>query len=639
MTNDSTRREFIKVLAAGGAVCGVAPAWTAGSGARCHAADAKPTSPGAALDPKAVEAEMQRRARGYLPQRRLVVDYYRIGRKLAYPLPLTSLPVPDVPVPGIPGYPWSTWLSWTLEERILALGWVAEWFEEKEARNAAAADLAALAALAAVRKKPQFGSHGTHSLDGCYPLEMGGRRPAAQAARSVPPPRGGLSAGLRQVAWRGADQGRHPPSKRASCRVAQHRPHQHGGRCAHGRRRAAPCRVRCSTRDLNALFGAVLELRAKGFSEGVAYDGYVLDFIADWLSTLPEKDRSPILDHPHLDHYLDQSYMLSAPGAAEQVAEIGDVEPREMPFHLSAQAKLLGLRGNATRAWHLARCPLDWFRTDGLAALRSAKSELSGKTPPAGALDAHYAAVLRTGWEADDVAVAVSCTNSPMGHIPSDNGTLVLGTRGKWLIADPGYQQYAKGDEREFTIGPTAHNAPLINGTAQTQKQPRRLVLEEVGPSVRRVAIDLTACYPSSVPLTTLGATRLALGQEPGRRRRPAGRQAAAAGHLPLARAPGLRLVGRGQLGAADARRGAALVDLPPSPAFRRQPAPTARIARPALAGLPARKGRTGGLVGLRVGRRAPRAAGGPRRPADPPPGPDVCRVILWSVITPWEAR
>ena len=75
MTNDSTRREFIKVLAAGGAVCGVAPASTAGSGSRCHAADAKPGGPGAALDPKAVEAELQRRAREYVPQRRLVVDY------------------------------------------------------------------------------------------------------------------------------------------------------------------------------------------------------------------------------------------------------------------------------------------------------------------------------------------------------------------------------------------------------------------------------------------------------------------------------------------------------------------------------------------------------------------------------------
>lgn len=503
MTNESTRREFIKVLAAGSAVCGVASTWTAGSGSRCHAAAEKPASPVAGLDPKAVAGEIQRRARGCLLQRRLVVDYYRIGRKLAYPLPLTSLPVPDVPVPGIPGYPWSTWLSWTLEERILALGWVAEWFQEEEARNAAAADLAALTAwpqygeslcsahtgrilwTAATRWK-WVGDDLRRKLREACRRHVESRLPASDKLPSAAPTKDEI---LRRKA---PHAGLHNISListvgDALMAVAAQHP-------------AAPV----LNARLSALFGAVLELRGKGFSEGVAYDGYVLDFIADWLSTLPEKDRSPILDHPHLDHYLDESYMLSAPGAAAQVAEIGDVEPREMPFHLSAQAKLLGLRGSATRAWHLTRCPVDWFRTDSLAALRSAPSELSGKTPPASALDAHYAAVLRSGWEVDDVAVAVSCTNSPMGHIPSDNGTLVLGTRGQWLIADPGYQQYAKGDEREFTIGPTAHNAPLLNGTAQTQKQPRRMVLEEVGPNFRRVAIDLTACYPSSVPLTTL---------------------------------------------------------------------------------------------------------------------------------------
>ena len=200
---------------------------------------------------------------------------------------------------------------------------------------------------------------------------------------------------------------------------------------------------------------------------------------------------------------------------------------------------------------------------------------------------------------------------------------------GKWLITDPGYQQYAKGDEREFTIGPTAHNAPLINGTAQTQKQPRRMVLEEVGPSVRRVAIDLTACYPSAVPLTTLvrhvwlSGKNLVVVADQLEGKQPLqatyhwhGHPACAwwvEANWALLTLDGVQL----------------WFDLPPSPAFRRQPAPAARIARPAVAGLPARKGRTGGLVGLRVGRRAPRAAGGPRRPADPPPGPDVCCVIL----------
>lgn len=503
MTHDSSRRAFLKVLAAGGAMCGAASGWTASCGSPCHAADGAADGSGSGLDRRAVEAELRRRADGFKPQRRLVVDYYRIGRKLAYPLPRTSLEVPDVLVPGIPSYPWSTWLSWALEERILALGWAAEWFQEDGLRAAAAADLTALTAWphygksldsahlgrilwTAVTRWKWVADELRRKLREACRRHVEARRPAADRLPNTALSKEDLlrrktpHAGLHNI-------GLINTVGDALLAVAAQHP-------------AAPA----LDAQLTALFGAVLELRATGFSEGVAYDGYVLDFIADWLSTLPATDRSRILEHPSLEHFLDQSSMLSAPGAAEQVAEIGDVEPREMPFHLSAQAKLLSLCGGAPRVWHLARCRLDWFRADGLAALRSAQGELSGQAPPAGALDAHYATVLRTGWEQDDLAVAVSCTNSPMGHLPSDNGTLVLGTRGKWLIADPGYQQYAKGDEREFTVGPAAHNAPLVNGTAQNQKQPRRLVLEEIGTRLWRVAIDLTACYPPAASLTQL---------------------------------------------------------------------------------------------------------------------------------------
>ena len=73
------------------------------------------------------------------------MDYYRIRRKIAYPLPLLSLNLPNVPVPGIKGYPWSIWLLWTLEERIASLGWASQWFRDQETRPAATADLAALA--------------------------------------------------------------------------------------------------------------------------------------------------------------------------------------------------------------------------------------------------------------------------------------------------------------------------------------------------------------------------------------------------------------------------------------------------------------------------------------------------------------
>jgi hypothetical protein len=99
--------------------------------------DRGPTSE-RSLDREKIEAEIRCRAEQQVAQRRLVVDYYRIRRRLAYPLPVKSLWIPTVPVPTIPAYPWSIWMLWQLEERVNALGWAAEWFrQEKFARQAA----------------------------------------------------------------------------------------------------------------------------------------------------------------------------------------------------------------------------------------------------------------------------------------------------------------------------------------------------------------------------------------------------------------------------------------------------------------------------------------------------------------------
>jgi len=500
----TTRRQVLQ--AGAGGVLGV---WLSGFGTGSAApaleANAEPQAPGAALDRRTLEAEIQRRARWQLRQTRLIVDYYRIGRRIAYPLPLGELAAPQIPIPGLSSYPWGTWLSWTLEERVTGLGWAAEWFGDGDARKAAAADLAALAGWPTYGAHPSLSAAHTGRIlcnaatrwtwigddlrarvrEGCRRLvesvlpvsdkTLGSVESKDDLLRQKTPH--GLLHNIRLIATASAalaaGAAEHPAAARLNARV-------------------------------KALFGAVLELRSKGFGEGVGYDGYVLDFIADWLGSLPEPERAALLDHPNLSHYLDQSYMLGAPGAAEEVAELSDVEPRQMPFHLSAQAKLLRLRPDPVRAWLMARCPLDIFRCDALAALREPTSPPAAKVPAPGALDAHYAAVLRTGWNADDLAVAVSCSDSPMGHIQNDSGTLVIGTHGHWLITDPGYQQYVKGDERDFTVGPRAHNAPWINEHAPSQKRPRRIVLEDVGRGVRRVAVDLTACYPAAASLKTL---------------------------------------------------------------------------------------------------------------------------------------
>ena len=93
MVEMPSRREFIGVLLSSGALGAAAPSSDARDGASGSAPDAKPASPRSGVDKGRVEAEVRRRARRHLAQRRLVVDYYRIGRRLAYPLPLTSTEV------------------------------------------------------------------------------------------------------------------------------------------------------------------------------------------------------------------------------------------------------------------------------------------------------------------------------------------------------------------------------------------------------------------------------------------------------------------------------------------------------------------------------------------------------------------
>lgn len=491
----TTRRRFLHgVLGLAGALPALARAGSTG----------RPLV--APVDRGAVDAELRRRAQRELGQHRLVVDYYRIGRKLAYPLALPRLVLPEVPVPGLPKYPWATWYTWTLEERLMCLGWAGEWFADRAARVVAAAELAALA------QWPDYRQYGRPDLSSAHAARI-----LWTASTRWQWPDDELRARLRE-ACRRLVENTLPASDKLLGSLGDKgdilkRPAPHAllhnigligtvGAALAAKAAGHPAAARLDNR-LRALFGALLELRGQGFCEAVAYDGYVLDFVADWLGTLPQEERSIGLEDPRFEQYLEQSYMLSAPGRAEQVAELGDVEPREMPFHLSAQAKLLSLRPHPVRTWHMARCGLDFLRADALAALRVTGALPAAAVPPAGALDAHYAAVLRSGWDAADIAVAVSCSNSPMGHLPPDSGTLVLGTRGAWLIADPGYQQYAKGDERDFTLGPAAHNAPVLNGLAVSQNRPRRLALAEEAPGRYHMAVDLTACYPASLALKT----------------------------------------------------------------------------------------------------------------------------------------
>ncbi len=464
---------------------------------------------------ESIQAEVQNRAEAYLPQRQLLVDYYRIRMKLAYPLPIESLTEIEIPTPRPhKGYPWATWMTWALEERIDALGWAATWSMEERFSRKVQEDLQALANWPLYRDPDSWNTLPTgHAL-----------RTLWKAWSQWDWVSGELKETLAQAFARNLDdmlpqsEKWHGELKRKEDILESDSPHKHLHNIpligtlgtALGANAIAHPSASILNGRLTILIGALLELRAKDYHEAVAYDGYVLDFVCDWMASLPEPEREPILAHPRLNDYFEQSCRLSAPGNLLQVAELGDVEPFDMPFHVSAQAKLQGLRPDLQRAWYLSQCDITRLRTDALASMRAAVTQKNGtqdistQPPSLGALEAHQAMVLRSGWTHQDLAVAVSASASPYGHIQNDAGSLVIGSRGRWVIDDPGYQQYLKTSEREFSIGPKAHNAPVIDGQAQVHKGCKRLALEELGTGQWYAALDLARCYDEALGLKKL---------------------------------------------------------------------------------------------------------------------------------------
>ena len=408
-------------------------------------------------------------------------------------------------VEGIEAYPWATWMTWDLEEHIGCLGWAGTWFGDAEARDLAVRDLHGLTEWPCYRQHPIPDLSSGHAMrtmwtafkewdwlpddlktqmegaferhiDDALPLseEMHGRFETVEDILNLAESHTVLhnipfigTVGLALA----ASAISHPSSTELFNRI-------------------------------KIILLSMLGLREQGHTECVGYDGYIMDFAATWLGVTSEQNRVDVLSHPRFTDLFDESLWLSAPGEIVSVAEFGDVEPERMPFHLSAHARISHMSTDALLGWYLSKCRLDWMRSDGLAALHAAPVPEEWTVPAPGGMDAHHAIVLRTGWDRNDLGVAMSVSNSKMGHVQNDNGSIVIGTQDMWLITDPGYQQYMKKREREFTLGPTAHNAPVIDGQCQCRKLTERArSLEATGQGQYRARVNLTSCYPEKLGL------------------------------------------------------------------------------------------------------------------------------------------
>lgn len=413
-----------------------------------------------------VRAEIRRRAAIATAATELVVDYYRIGYLLTFPLPLTDRPTEfPAPVPGISLYPWPIWLAWELEERWYALH-NAHRLGDPAAGAALRAELGALAGWSSF----DFGDGGSQlagaTFAGCLtdlpdPLDAGHRLIKENPVADDPVPAEPLHNIPLIVLIRMAHLAEmiDDPAAERLCDQAR------------------------------AALRIWLEARSHGYSEGGGYDGYVLYHACAWMETARKLRESA---RAELTAIMRSWADLALPGRIDVLAPLGDTEP-EMRFWAAAMVRMARWYGDAEMTAWIRHFPVDRLPASVLECAEQLGESATAEFPVRPGTRRQPATVtLRS----PEVAVAISAARVDAGHLHYDAGHLVLGWAGRYWITDPGYQQYRTGAEREFTLGARAHNAPVIDGTAQTK---RRCAARIDGDD--HAIFDLSECYESDVDI------------------------------------------------------------------------------------------------------------------------------------------
>lgn len=455
-------------------------------------------SAGRCWTPDEARSLRARRVAAEKQRRELHVDYYRIGHRLAFPLPLTQRPGDEQLPPGIEGirYPWTTWLSWELEHRwrVLHAGW--RRLGDDEAGRLLQRELAALSTWENFLAAPGRGvslvtAHLAAALsvalaepDGWDSAFHGQALTAAQSL---------LDRDVRPWFERTWDDQKpltaarlHNISVIALVRSAQL-----------ARTIDSPLADRLDARARDVLH-AWWKLRTgkERHTEGTAYDGYIADAVTEWLAGLPDRDALLPAGREAFCGLAQEWVHLTLPGRADLHAPLGDVEP-EMPFWAGALMRMATWYNLEEAGWLLRRYPLERLPAAALAAVADEAPFLQRDfSIPDARPREHLASVsLRTGWESHDLLVAVGLPRCNMGHLHADGGQAILGWQGRFWITDPGYQQYRPGAEREYTIGPQAHNAPVIGGIAQSRRTAKLVSLGTDSAGRQHAALDLTGGY------------------------------------------------------------------------------------------------------------------------------------------------
>ncbi|MFC7618852.1 hypothetical protein [Microlunatus sp. GCM10028923] len=363
-------------------------------------------------DDDQLHAEAARRGAAGARARELPVDYYRIGYRLSCPLPLDSRPQDfPAPIPGIPIYPWLVWIGWGLEERWAAL------------HNAGAAETV-------LRELTGLAGWSTFVDDS----DQAGLITASVAlwlTRGLAAANGQARAELARTADRLITDSLLPRYRRERAeppaddlrRLQNIRliPLFTAGRLAAELDHPALPELRELADQAVSLW--VRLRRDAGYTEGVGYDGYLIEHLLEWLAVTPdaaatEEIRSAALGWP----------ATTVPGRPDLQVPLGDVEP-EMTQWLTVIAAVAATEPGLA----------DWCRTVPLRAFPSAALTRmlawpepdDGPALPVTGVRQPGAVALRTAGPGTtgEVLAAVATPRVEVGHLHHDAGQLVLGWR------------------------------------------------------------------------------------------------------------------------------------------------------------------------------------------------------------------
>ncbi|WP_158289613.1 heparinase II/III domain-containing protein [Paenibacillus flagellatus] len=209
------------------------------------------------------------------------------------------------------------------------------------------------------------------------------------------------------------------------------------------------------------------ERMSSGKQEGMLYTSYATD---NMIKAFDHIDRvtgvRELAEHPFLNDFLVRWAVYALAPGGTGLANFSD----------ASAANYFGLTMNVLNAW-LSNGQAGWYLKETKSAVGGVDGFLYFRpdavvTPPdawpaSTALDENGWALLRSGWEDDDVLFAMVANGSNLGHNHYDQNSFQIATNRTWIASDPGYQDYVAGPVNDFTVR-LGHSTIQVDGKGQS---------------------------------------------------------------------------------------------------------------------------------------------------------------------------